>query len=141
MGFVAVHDAARPLATPSLLQKGLDVARKVGAAVIARQATSTMKWARTASDGTVFQERTLPREDVWEAETPQIFRVEILAEAYRLVDWRSLTLTDDAQLVEAAGNSPVALVGHSGFNPKISFAEDMPRVLAAMRQMKESIQS
>jgi 2-C-methyl-D-erythritol 4-phosphate cytidylyltransferase len=100
-GIVVVHDAARPLVTPGLIDAVVDeLAAEEGAAgvIAATPVTDTVK---RASDGGRV-ERTLDRSGLWAAQTPQAFRAEALREA--LADPESLPeASDDAMLVERRG--------------------------------------
>lgn len=95
--WVVIHDGARPLVTPGLIERGLDAARESGAAVAAIPVKDTIKLA--GADGFVLG--TPPRVNLWQVQTPQVFRYDILAAAYRNLDSE---VTDDAALVEKAGN-------------------------------------
>jgi 2-C-methyl-D-erythritol 4-phosphate cytidylyltransferase len=98
---VVVHDAARPLVTPKLINAVVDELasdQEAAAAIAASPVTDTVK---QASDAGVV-ERTLDREGLWAVQTPQAFRAEALREA--LSDPDSLPdATDDAMLVERGG--------------------------------------
>ena len=102
---LAVHDAARPLVTPELIEAMIARLRGEPGAdgVIAAQAvTDTIK--RAAGDGAVGA--TEPREGLWRAQTPQLFRAELLRAAHaRAGDaaTATATATDDSMLVELAG--------------------------------------
>src|SRR4029079_13637828 len=70
--FVAVHDAARPLVRPRDFVAGLDAAGATGAAILATPVPDTVK---RASDGWIVE--TIPRGDLWLAQTPQVFAVDV----------------------------------------------------------------
>lgn len=116
---VLVHDGARPLLQPELVEAVLAEARRWGAAVPAVPVRDTVKEA----DGCGFVARTLPRENLWLAQTPQAFRFNLLLEAHRRAKELGMVATDDASLVEALGH-PVRLVSGSYRNLKITFPED-----------------
>ena len=99
--YVAVHDGARPLVTPELIERGLEAARETGAAAPAVPLADTVKEA--GADGIVV--RTLDRSRLWAVQTPQVFRYELLMRAHREV---TADVTDDAAMVEALGE-PVRL--------------------------------
>ncbi len=94
--WVVIHDGARPLVTEELIQRGLAEARETGVAVAAVPVTDTIKIAR--DDGTVRE--TPPRDNLWAVQTPQVFRYDIINEAYRQI---TAEVTDDASLVERLG--------------------------------------
>jgi 2-C-methyl-D-erythritol 4-phosphate cytidylyltransferase len=95
--WVAVHDAVRPLVKPELIEKVIAAARKWKAAIAAIPSPDTVKLAN--GDGCIHS--TPPREKVWLAQTPQVFERKLLARAH--AKGMSLTVTDDAQLVERLG--------------------------------------
>jgi 2-C-methyl-D-erythritol 4-phosphate cytidylyltransferase len=97
---VVVHDAARPLLTPSLVARCLDALEDgVDAAIAAARVTDTTKEA--GEDGVVA--RTLDRSRLWAVQTPQVFRRAALESVLAQPDDVLAAATDDASLVEAAG--------------------------------------
>lgn len=114
--FVAVHDAARPLVTRRGIERVFQAARTTGAAIPAAPIASTVK---RAAAGIIAE--TIPREGLWAAQTPQVFRKQLLMEAY--ASWGDVVATDEAQLVERTGH-PVAIVESSAINLKITSQED-----------------
>lgn len=118
---VAVHDAARPLVSAADCQAVIQAAGVYGAAVLAGPLRGTIK--RLDSTGLVS---TVDRSELWEAYTPQVFRLTTLLSAYER--WDGRPVTDDAELVERAG-IPLTLVPGSAENLKITQPEDL--VLAA----------
>jgi 2-C-methyl-D-erythritol 4-phosphate cytidylyltransferase len=115
--FVAVHDAARPCFVDEWITKIFEAAEKSGAAIPAIPVSATLK---KVSGGAVGE--TVPRESLWEAQTPQVFRREILLDAYAKRD--GFTATDDAQLVERIGQT-VSIVEGSPLNIKITTKADL----------------
>ncbi|QDU81671.1 2-C-methyl-D-erythritol 4-phosphate cytidylyltransferase [Polystyrenella longa] len=115
--FVAVHDAARPLMVEEWVDDVFRTAIKTGAAMPAVPVTSTVK--RVNDKNEIVE--TVPRENLWLAQTPQVFRRELLLEAY--AKRNGLIATDDAQLVEAIGHT-VTVVEGSPMNIKITTGED-----------------
>ena len=120
---VAIHDAARPLATAALLTETLRVAHEHGAALAATPLTDTLKRAGT---DLVVQD-TPPRAGLWRAQTPQTFRYDLISAAHRQAREQGLPATDDAVLVEALGH-PVRIVPSSAFNIKVTTPEDLAMV-------------
>lgn len=114
---VAVHDAARPLVQSSDLLDVFTTAWQTGAAILATPMTGTVKRS-DKSNGTT----TVDRSQLWIALTPQVFRIELLLEAYK--KYRGRPATDDAELVERIGH-PVSLVKGSADNLKITLPEDL----------------
>ncbi len=94
--WVVIHDGARPFVTQSLIEGGLAAAQETGAAVAAVPVTDTIK---LAGDGR-FVSETLPRERLWAVQTPQVFRYDLIMDAYRRLDGE---VTDDASAVERLG--------------------------------------
>ncbi|MBT5018386.1 MAG: 2-C-methyl-D-erythritol 4-phosphate cytidylyltransferase [Planctomicrobium sp.] len=115
--FVAVHDAARPLITKDWVDKVFKAAEQTGAAIPASPIRGTIK--RVVNDSIT---ETVPREGLWEAQTPQVFRKELLIEAYAKRD--GFIATDEAQLVERLG-SAVSVVECSAMNMKITTQDDL----------------
>jgi 2-C-methyl-D-erythritol 4-phosphate cytidylyltransferase len=123
--FVAVHDAARPLLVAEWIDRVFQSAEKTDAAILATPVTSTLK--RSRPDGTI--EATVSRESLWAAQTPQVFRRQLLLDAY--AQRGSLQPTDDAQLVEQFGH-PITLVEGSALNVKITTDSDFHLAEAAL---------
>ncbi|MDD5698738.1 MAG: 2-C-methyl-D-erythritol 4-phosphate cytidylyltransferase [Victivallaceae bacterium] len=121
--FVAVHDAARPLATAGLLQKCLAAARLHGGAVPAKPVTDTLK--RTSPAGRIID--TVRRDNLWQVETPQVFDLEQLLDAHRQAAALDVEFTDDAAVMEIAGYE-VYIVHNRERNVKITYREDLGEV-------------
>jgi 2-C-methyl-D-erythritol 4-phosphate cytidylyltransferase len=96
---ILVHDAARPLVTPDLVERCLEAISGADAVVAAARVTDTTK--ETGPDGIVT--RTLERSRLWAVQTPQVFRRAALEAALAQPDEVLAAATDDASLVEAAG--------------------------------------
>jgi 2-C-methyl-D-erythritol 4-phosphate cytidylyltransferase len=118
--FVAVHDAVRPCVTEALIGAVFAKAIQKGAALLAVPVTDTVKQL----DGQNQVKATLPRQSLWLAQTPQVFRRDWLTEAYNNRAQLGKHFTDDAQLVEAAGH-PVHVVEGSPLNIKITTKNDL----------------
>ncbi len=123
--FVAVHDAARPLLVAEWIDRVFRAAEQSGAAILATPVTSTLK--RSRPDGTI--EDTVSREKLWAAQTPQVFRRQLLLDAY--AKQGKLNPTDEAQLIEQLGH-PVTLVEGSPLNIKITNHDDFRLAEAAI---------
>ncbi len=120
---VVVHDAARPFVSADLITRTLDAADETGAAVAALPCHDTVKYAAESAAHGTFVERTIPRERIHLAQTPQAFRVEVLRAS--LAGGRTgETATDEAALAEAAGY-PVRLVPGEPANLKITTVSDL----------------
>ncbi len=132
---IVVHDAARPLVTGALIARTLDAAMEAGAALAALPAQDTVKAA--AADGRLV-ERTLARERVYLAQTPQAFRVDVLAAAVAL-GRGGVEATDEAALAELAGY-PVRLVEGDARNLKITTADDLAMARALVGEARLAAQ-
>ena len=119
--FVAVHDAARPCLIDAWIDAVFAAAVEGGAAILATPVTATLK-RQAAGAGAATIGETVDRGGLWEAQTPQVFRRALLAQAY--AQRAGAPATDDAALVEALGR-PVALVEGSPLNIKITTKNDL----------------
>lgn len=117
---VLVHDAVRPFLTERMVEEVVAAARAGGAAIVALPMKDTVKQVR--SDRVI--ERTVDRQTLWLAQTPQAFRRDWLLEAHRKAQVEGVRATDDSYLVEWCGH-PVSVVEGSGDNIKITRPEDM----------------
>ena len=124
---VLIHDAARPFVTADLIDRTIDAAAAHGAAIVALQSRDTIK--RVRKDGVITD--TIPREEVYLAQTPQGFRHDVLAKA--IAAGRSgVDATDEAMLAEHAGFTVHVVDGDPG-NVKITTAEDLDAARARTR--------
>ena len=124
---VAIHDAARPLVTPSLVDAvvGKLLGRPDADGVIAAVALAdTVKRAREAEDGSPVIERTESRERLWGAQTPQAFRTARLRDVYGADPRQVTAATDEAMLIEAAGGT-VLIEPALSWNLKVTTPEDL----------------
>ena len=115
-GLVLIHDGVRPLITPALIDAVAEAATAHGAALAALPVRDTLK---IVVEGKA--RRTLDRTEIWQAQTPQGFRREILARALDVVQD---SVTDDAALLEPLGLG-AAVVPGSPRNLKITTPEDL----------------
>lgn len=116
--FVCVHDAARPCLADPWIDAVFAKAEETGAAILAIPAVATLK--QVGADEVIVQ--TLPRQGIWEAQTPQVFRRDWLIEACEKSGIQPVT--DDAQWLERAGRK-VHVVPGSSLNIKITTREDL----------------
>jgi len=116
--WVLVHDAARPGLTPELVHSLIDTVNDhpVGG-LLALPIMDTVKRSEN------WQVKTIPREGLWAAQTPQMFRYDILLEALQ----QHLNVTDESSAIEAMGLSPILVEGHLK-NTKITRPADMALV-------------
>ena len=117
---VLVHDAARPLVSLAAIEAVIAAAREKGAAIAAVRAKNTIKVV--GEDGRV--EATPARANLWEVQTPQGFRREILQRAYEKAAQDGFLGTDDASLVERIGEAVFVVESDYG-NLKITTPEDL----------------
>jgi len=120
--YVMVHDAARPFVSAAVIERTLDAAIESGAAIAAVAARDTVKQA-ASSGGRPFVARTIPREDVYLAQTPQAFRRDILAAAV-LLGRGGAVATDESALAELTG-ARVRLVEGDPLNFKVTSETDL----------------
>lgn len=118
--FIAIHDAARPCVTPAQVDAVFAAARAHGAALLAVPVSDTLK--RVDRDGRTVE--TVPRHDLYLAQTPQVFRRDWIEAAYAQRSGLGAAVTDDTQLVEAIGHS-CAVVESTLMNLKITTADDL----------------
>ena len=116
---ILIHDAARPMVSADLIGRTIDAAAEHGAAIAALQATDTVK--RGDADRVIVG--TLPRAEIFLAQTPQVFRTGVLRDALALAR-TSADATDEAMLAEQAGHH-VRLVEGDPRNVKITMPADL----------------
>jgi len=121
---ICIHDAVRPCVSQLWVDAVFAEAAKTGAAILAYPVHGTLK---RVSEANVIDE-TASREDLWEAQTPQVFRKDILVKAYAgKIDG----VTDDAQLVEAVGHAVSVVMGDPR-NIKITTRSDLALAAAVI---------
>ena len=126
--FVCVHDAARPCIANEWIDRIFHAAEQSGAAIFAIPVSGTLK--RVGTDMKIAE--TVSRSALWEAQTPQVFRRELLLEAY--AQRGNFQPTDDAQLVERLGK-PVTVVPGSPINLKIATREGLRLAEQALKAL------
>lgn len=117
---VAVHDAVRPFIKPTLIRQCADEAFKTGGALVAVPAKDTIKMV----DNALCVEQTPNRDNLWQAQTPQIFNTNLLKKAYQIASEQKVVGTDDASLVEFLGHK-VKIVEGDRENLKITYPVDL----------------
>lgn len=116
---VVVHDGARPLITPDIITEAVTSGQKEGAVIVAVPVKDTIK--KVANE---FVTQTVSREELWTVQTPQVFKKELILEAYKNAFNQGIYGTDDASLVEILGKR-VKVVPGSYENLKITTPEDL----------------
>jgi len=129
---VLIHDGVRPLLTPGLVDLVAAAARQHGAAVVGAPVKDTVK--QVSKDRVVTA--TPPRAGLWQAQTPQAFRYEIIRDAHDKAFHRGYRGTDDASLVEWAGGRVVMVEGDYR-NLKITTPEDLVLAEALLAHSQE----
>lgn len=129
--WIAVHDGARPLIDRATVDRVWEAAQRCGAAIAAVPVTQTVKRV----DAQARIAATVPREDLWLAQTPQIFAGNLLRRAYAEAARLGITATDDAMLVERLGE-PVQVVPGDDANLKITTQTDLIIAQALRRQRR-----
>ena len=118
--FVAVHDGARPLIASAQISRCIDAAREHGAAASASPISDTVKRADDAKQVSA----PVDRDNLWAMETPQVFRVDLIKEAYQKIMDAGESVTDEVSAIEKLGH-PIQLVPNETPNPKITFPADL----------------
>ncbi len=126
-GIVAIHDGVRPFVRPDLVDLLVGEAEEWGAAVPAVRVTDTVK---SVEEDMVRW--TLSRKGMWLAQTPQVFRYELIKRAYDKANEEAYYATDDSALVERLGHG-VKIVEGSSINMKITTQDDIALAEALLK--------
>ena len=129
---VLVHDAVRPLIDAATIERTIDAVAEFGAAIVGLPAVDTIKQVERTAHGALITS-TIPREYVVLAQTPQGFRFGLLQRAFAEAVADGFVGTDEASVVERAGN-PVAVVHGSQVNLKITQPGDLELAEFYLRQ-------
>ncbi len=117
--YVAIHDGARPLVEPKMIEAVVSNAKQTGAAALAVPLKDTVKLAED-----YLIQKTLDRSQLWAMQTPQVFDLKRYLEAIAVLQEANQSVTDDCQVMEQAGY-PVVITPGSYRNIKITTPEDM----------------
>jgi len=117
---VLIHDGARPFITNDIIEEGIDVANKTGACIAAVPVKDTIKVSNESMDVV----DTPNRETLWAVQTPQVFKYELVMNAYEKIQNSNIEATDDAMIVEKLGYT-VKIIKGSYENIKITTPEDL----------------
>jgi 2-C-methyl-D-erythritol 4-phosphate cytidylyltransferase len=127
--YVAIHDAARPCVTADMIDAVFAEAIKSAAAILAAPLVGTVKLVSPAK----VVEKTVDRSGLYEAQTPQVFRKDLILTAYeKLLADLTLDPTDDAELVERSGHA-VSVVVADASNLKITTKGDLTLAAAIIK--------
>lgn len=127
---VVVHDGVRPLVTVALIRASIRTAAESGAAVAAVPVKDTIK---RVTGETVIE--TLPRDELWQVQTPQTARYDWLMTAHRKAREQNYYATDEAGLLEWQGY-PVRIVQGDYRNIKITTREDLAAAAAWLPEVR-----
>ena len=133
-GYVAVHDAARPLITPEQLDRVFQQCANHGAAALAEPINDTLKRA----DNDLLVSSSVDRHQLYAMQTPQIFERQLIVDAYRAVYAENISVTDEVSAVERLGRK-VVLVLNDDFNFKITYPRDLPVAELILKQRMDSV--
>ena len=125
---IAIHDGARPCVTQTIIEKAVLAAAKYHAAAPGIQISSTVKSAKNR-----FITATVDRDSLYEIQTPQVFRAEIIKAALTNAIKKSIEVTDDCMAVELLGMH-VYITEGSAYNIKLTKAEDILLVESILRK-------
>lgn len=119
-GIVVIHDSVRPLVSSDMISRCIRKARTSGACILGVPLRDTLK----AVDGNSVIKKTIPRESLWLAQTPQAFHYQLIRDAHEAAAKQGIEATDDAALLEWMG-LPVSILGSTADNLKITTNEDL----------------
>ncbi|OQX21362.1 MAG: 2-C-methyl-D-erythritol 4-phosphate cytidylyltransferase [Desulfobacteraceae bacterium IS3] len=119
-GIVLIHDGVRPFVSAEQITACISSARECGACILGIPVHDTLKQIKHND----YIEKTLDRETVWLAQTPQAFQYDLIRNAYKIAKKEGYTGTDDASLLERLGKK-VKIISGSRYNIKITTREDM----------------
>jgi 2-C-methyl-D-erythritol 4-phosphate cytidylyltransferase len=131
---VLIHDAARPFVSCNDINKVTAAAKQYGAALLCAKITDTVKAAKTENSA-LFAEKTLDREKLFLAQTPQGFRFELILGLHKNAESENISVTDDAALAEHIGIHPEIVVA-DGQNFKITVKDDFERAEIFLEEHK-----
>jgi 2-C-methyl-D-erythritol 4-phosphate cytidylyltransferase len=123
--FVAVHDAVRPFIDLDTIRRVVEEAQTTGAAIVGIVPVDTVKQVSGAQAGGAKVRSTISRERLILAQTPQVFRREILTRAFESARADNFTGTDESSLVERLDQVEISVVLGSDRNIKITRPNDM----------------
>lgn len=126
-GVVAIHDGVRPFVQPPQIDDCITKAEAFGACMLGMPVGDTLK--RVGSSNII--ERTVLRDNMWQAQTPQAFKYQLIRTAHEKAAEEGFSGTDDASLVERYGGQVRILKG-SATNIKITHPEDLAVAEALM---------
>lgn len=126
---ILIHDIVRPLVRKEHIEAVIDKAKETGAAILAAPMKATVKEV----GNNFLVQRTIPRNILWMAQTPQGFKSNLILNVFSQLKNSDIEFTDDAQMVEKAGY-PVYIVPGTDENIKITTPEDIRLAEALLGQ-------
>lgn len=133
---VLVHDAVRALITKETVNKVVNKAIETGAAIAGNRVYDTLKLGQSEIEENILIKKNVSRDNMWQAQTPQVFRTDIITSAYDKARSEHFEGTDSASLVERL-NIPINLVECSRFNFKITTPEDLEMAETILSHRRE----
>lgn len=131
--YIIIHDGARPFVTEKMITEALDAAVKRGAAAVGVPVTSTLK---RVDKGLIIE--TVDRAELYEIQTPQVFKADVIKAALKSAVDKKLPITDDCMAVEAIGLTPKIVPGTKE-NIKITVQEDLVIANAILKCRGETV--
>lgn len=136
---VLIHDAARPAVPTSDINRVIEAAKMEHyGAILAAPVADTLKHSKTSiasqkntDNSYSYISHTIDREDIWQAQTPQVFRIGELQHVLQYVATHNLLITDEASAFEHLG-LPIRLVVGSRQNIKLTFPDDAILIAAIL---------
>jgi len=136
---VLIHDGVRPFIDRDIVSSVIKTAKSYGAAITGVPVKATIKevlGSRFSVLGGFVVKKTLNRNNLWEIQTPQVFRKGLILKAYR--KFGNMDVTDDASLVEKLGGQVRVVMG-SYFNVKITTPEDLVLAEAISKNLMTNV--
>jgi 2-C-methyl-D-erythritol 4-phosphate cytidylyltransferase len=131
---VIIHDGARPFVSPSFIEKGIFLMEMFDAVISALPVKDTIK--TVSKEGFVI--KTLERDSLWNVQTPQTFKYDLIVKAYREGMNKKLCGYDDATFLEHMGKK-VKVIEGSPYNIKITTPEDLIIAKGMLAQLKGNV--
>ena len=120
--YVLIHDGARPLVSPAVINKAIDTVKETGACVVGMPVKDTIQMVD--AEGNI--KSTPERKYLWMAQTPQCFLYSLALSSYnKAIDSKDDTITDDAMVVQRYGNAQITMVEGGYENIKVTTPEDI----------------
>ncbi len=136
-GYVFIHDGARPFVTEEIIRRGYDAVSQYRACAAGMPSRDTVKLA----DADDFVLSSPNRDHVWLMQTPQVFEISLIKEAYeKFMEQEEKEATDDAMVAEQMLKVPVKLFAGSYENMKITLPEDVKLAEAILQDIRRTQQ-